>query len=649
MEATERQMRRWLRDLSAYFIRLPADEIDAGIEAGLREIVEFLDVDRSTLFEFAGDESVLLATHSWAGDGVRPFPRGPFGKLIPWYHNELVSGRTVVLEKLPDDLPPEATAEREYVASEGMRSNLTIPILVGDRATCALAIGAFRRERVWPDKIVDMLRLAGEVLAAALHRSRASREIEQAQVLARDFFDSLDSMAAVVDGDGTIIGVNRAWREGESCGVLMGSQPIGTDYLGTCEMAALGGDTDAARALSGIRSVLARDAPRFLMEYRCTTDDGESWYLLRVLSRSGDQGAVLMHVDITERVRNSARLQQSLEENETLRKLVEEEKLYLQEEIKSEHDFESIVGSSAELRGCLLRVERVAPTDATVLILGETGTGKELLAHAIHERSRRSSRALVKVNCAALPPSLIESELFGHEKGAFTGAVAAKKGRFELANNGTIFLDEIGDLSLELQAKLLRVLQSGEYERVGSSVTRKVDVRVIAATHRDLPALVAEDEFRADLFHRLNAFPIDVPPLRDREEDIPLLVWHFLERCEREWGRKILKVSARVMEALRAYPWPGNVRELKNVIERAVILSPSTELFLDPGSLGPGIEMATTANEDNLDAVQRMHIRRVLEECRWRINGPDNAAERLGLHPNTLRHRLKKLGIARPD
>jgi formate hydrogenlyase transcriptional activator len=649
MEATERQMRRWLRDLSAYFIRLPADEIDAGIEAGLREIVEFLDVDRSTLFEFAGDESVLLATHSWAGDGVRPFPRGPFGKLIPWYHNELVSGRTVVLEKLPDDLPPEATAEREYVASEGMRSNLTIPILVGDRATCALAIGAFRRERVWPDKIVDMLRLAGEVLAAALHRSRASREIEQAQVLARDFFDSFDSMAAVVDGDGTIIGVNRAWREGESCGVLMGSQPIGTDYLGTCEMAALGGDTDAARALSGIRSVLARDAPRFLMEYRCTTDDGESWYLLRVLSRSGDQGAVLMHVDITERVRNSARLQQSLEENETLRKLVEEEKLYLQEEIKSEHDFESIVGSSAELRGCLLRVERVAPTDATVLILGETGTGKELLAHAIHERSRRSSRALVKVNCAALPPSLIESELFGHEKGAFTGAVAAKKGRFELANNGTIFLDEIGDLSLELQAKLLRVLQSGEYERVGSSVTRKVDVRVIAATHRDLPGLVAEDEFRADLYHRLNAFPIHVPPLRDRRDDIPLLVWHFLERCEREWGHRIRKVSGPVMEALRSYSWPGNVRELKNVIERAVILSPEDELFLDKGSLGLPDKERTAPLEDNLDAVQRAHIRRVLEDCQWRINGPDNAAERLGLHPNTLRHRLKKLEIVRPN
>ncbi len=334
---------------------------------------------------------------------------------------------------------------------------------------------------------------------------------------------------------------------------------------------------------------------------------------------------------------------------EALRKLVEEEKLYLQEEIKSDHDFENIVGSSADLRSSLSRVERVARTDATVLILGETGTGKELLAHAIHERSQRSSRALIKVNCAALPSSLIESELFGHERGAFTGAVAAKKGRFELADNSTIFLDEIGDLSKELQAKLLRVLQSGEYERVGSSATRTVDARVIAATHRDLPGLVAEDEFRADLYHRLNAFPIHVPPLRDRRDDIPLLVWHFLERCEREWGHRIRKVSGPVMEALRSYSWPGNVRELKNVIERAVILSPEDELFLDKGSLGLPDKERTAPLEDNLDAVQRAHIRRVLEDCQWRINGPDNAAERLGLHPNTLRHRLKKLEIVRPN
>ena len=649
MGTTAQQLQSWLRGLSNHFIRLPAEEIDAGIAAGLREIIDFLDVDRSTLFEFTGEKPLLTATHSSAREGVEPFQPGQFVDILPWYHNELVEGRTVILERIPGDLPAAATAERVYAGQAGIRSNLSIPIMVGDRPTCALAVGSFRESRTWPKEVVDRLRIAGEILAAALHRSRAAHEIEQAQFLARDFFDSLDSMAAVLDREGTIVGINRAWRDGESSGVLPGNLAVGTDYLEVCETAALDGDRDAAQALSGIRSVLAGEAPTFLMEYRCSNGDNDIWYLLRVLSRSKGEGAVLMHVDITSRVRSAAQLQQSLDENDALRKLVEEEKLYLQEEIKSDHDFENIIGGSADLRNSLSRVERVAGTDATVLILGETGTGKELLAHAVHERSERSNRALIKVNCAALPPTLIESELFGHEKGAFTGAVAKKRGRFELADGGTIFLDEIGDLDLQLQAKLLRVLQSGEYERVGSARTRTVDVRVIAATHRDLPALVASEEFRTDLFHRLNAFPIDVPPLRDRGEDIPLLVWHFIERCEREWGHNITKVSSPVMEALRAYSWPGNVRELKNVIERAVILSPADELLLDPGSLGPTRVESTVAGQDNLDAIQRVHIRRVLDDCDWRINGPDNAAERLGIHPNTLRHRLKKLGIERPN
>jgi len=305
--------------------------------------------------------------------------------------------------------------------------------------------------------------------------------------------------------------------------------------------------------------------------------------------------------------------------------------------------------STAEpLRSTLSRVERVAPTRASVLLLGETGTGKELLAHAIHERSPRFSRALIKVNCASLPGSLIESELFGHTKGAFTGAIKAKKGRFALADGGTLFLDEIGDLDLDLQAKLLRVLQSGEFEPVGSAETFAVDVRIIAATHRDLAALVRDAHFREDLYHRLNAVPVSVPPLRERREDIPLLVWHFLSKCEQEWGRRLDRVSSEVMEELRSYDWPGNVRELKNVIERAVILSPNNELRLDPGSVGPVPRGSVGQGDDRLDSVQRTHIRRVLDDCGWRINGRGNAAERLGLHPNTLRHRMKKLGIERP-
>ena len=509
-DKTNRRLQQWLRGLSARFIRLPASEIEAVIEAALGEIIEFLEVDRSTLFEFSSDGETLTATFSCAKEGLDPFPKGTFRAELPWYYEKLSQGETLALNTLPDDLPPEASVEREYCLRVGLRSNLTIPVFVGGRPICALAIGTFGPAFPWRDVVVDRLRLAAEILAAALDRSRREQEIE------------------------------------------------------------------------------------------------------------------------------------------ALRAVIEEEKLYLQEEIKADHDFENIVGSSAALRAALSRVERVAATGAAVLLLGETGTGKELLAHALHERSPRSSRALIKVNCAALPSSLIESELFGHTRGAFSGAIRAKKGRFALADRGTLFLDEIGDLDLGLQAKLLRVLQSGEFEPVGSEQTLRVDVRIIAATHRDLPGLVAGGHFREDLYHRLNAVPIVVPPLRERREDIPLLVWHFLARCEQEWGRRVDKVASPVMKELRSYSWPGNVRELKNVIERAVILSPHDHLQLDPGSLGPAAQSTTVRRDDALDTIQRAHIRRVLDECGWRINGPDNAAERLRIHPNTLRHRMKKLGIERP-
>jgi transcriptional regulator with GAF, ATPase, and Fis domain len=292
----------------------------------------------------------------------------------------------------------------------------------------------------------------------------------------------------------------------------------------------------------------------------------------------------------------------------------------------------------------------VAPTDVAVLLLGETGTGKELLARALHERSPRSARPFLRVNCAAIPASLIESELFGHEKGAFTGAMAARAGRFEAAHGGSIFLDEIGELGVDVQAKLLRVLQDGTFERVGSSRTLRSDTRVIAATNRDLERAMAEGRFREDLYYRLNVFPIRLPPLRDRREDIPLLVWSMINRRQRALGRRISDVPRRAMQALTAYDWPGNVRELENVIERALVLSRGATLQVeDPGGT------ATTATgapapftPRRLDAVERDHILAVLERCGWRVNGTGNAAEVLGLHPNTLRFRMKKLGISRP-
>jgi formate hydrogenlyase transcriptional activator len=347
-----------------------------------------------------------------------------------------------------------------------------------------------------------------------------------------------------------------------------------------------------------------------------------------------------------QRNRQEAALRASLAEIERLNRQLTAENVCLKEDIQTFHDFEEIVGESQVMRGALERLCQVAPLNCSVLLQGETGTGKELFARALHERSRRRSRALVRVNCAALPPTLVESELFGHEKGAFTGAVSMRQGRFELADGGTIFLDEIGDLPYEMQGKLLRVLQEGEFERVGSSRTRRVDVRVVAATHHNLEEAAAEGHFRPDLYYRLSVFPIVVPALRDRREDIPSLMWFFIQRHQRELGRRIAKVPQHVLDQLMDHDWPGNVRELDNVVERAMIRSTDGTLQLD-GAIGdkPRERLAASGT---LDDMQRSHIESILRQCGWRINGIGNAAERLGMHPNTLRFRMKKLGILSP-
>jgi transcriptional regulator with GAF, ATPase, and Fis domain len=303
-----------------------------------------------------------------------------------------------------------------------------------------------------------------------------------------------------------------------------------------------------------------------------------------------------------------------------------------------------IIGSSQAIRVALERLNQVAPLDITVLLCGETGTGKELFARAVHDRSRRRHKPFIRVNCSALPPTLIESELFGHERGAFTGATSMRQGRFELADGGTLFLDEIGDLAPELQAKMLRALQEGEFERVGSSKLRSVDVRVVAATHVDLEHAVADGRFRADLYYRLNVFQITLPPLRARRGDIPDLVWALIKHHQHNLARHITTVPDDVMDALVRYDWPGNVRELENVIERALIRSTGDALRLDY----PLRATSSTTTDETLDAVQRQYIEKVLRECGGRINGAGNAAVRLGLHPNTLRFRIKKLGVVVP-
>ena len=367
-----------------------------------------------------------------------------------------------------------------------------------------------------------------------------------------------------------------------------------------------------------------------------------------IYNEDGDlDGAVVTFNDITERKLQQAALEKALEEVRTLKNRLQEENLYLQQEIKVNHNFEEIIGNSDKLSKTLHRIEQVADTDATVLLLGETGVGKELFARAIHHLSRRKLRPIIKVNCAALPANLIESELFGHERGAFTGATERRIGRFELADGGSLFLDEVGEVPIELQAKLLRVLQEGEFERLGGNRLIKVDVRIIAATNRNLTKAVRAGDFREDLYYRLNVFPVEVPPLRERKGDIPQLVRHFVNKSSKKMGKPIESIPDHVQEALSKYNWPGNIRELENIIDRGVILAINGVLRIEEA-----LDMQEPMNVHSvqirtLESVERDHITGVLEQTNWRIEGNSGAAIILDLHPNTLRSRMKKMGISR--
>jgi formate hydrogenlyase transcriptional activator len=343
----------------------------------------------------------------------------------------------------------------------------------------------------------------------------------------------------------------------------------------------------------------------------------------------------------------------AFQEIEALKDKLAKEKAYLEEEVRTEHEFGDIIGESPALLSVLKKVATVAPTDSTVLVYGETGTGKELIARAVHDLSPRKGRTFVKLNCAAIPTGLLESELFGHEKGAFTGAISQKLGRFELANQGTLFLDEVGDIPLELQPKLLRVLQEQEFERLGGTRTIRVNVRLVAATNRELGQMAADSRFRNDLYYRLNVFPLLLPPLRERPDDIPSLVRHFTQRFARRMGRRIETISTAVMDALVRYPWPGNVRELQNVIERAVILSPGSTLMVSLADLQVTPAQTATAAPVTTAPVklieaEREHILSALTSTRWVVGGPQGAAARLGMKRSTLHWKMKKLGICPP-
>jgi formate hydrogenlyase transcriptional activator len=511
--ADPRAFERLVTDISTRFVNAAPANVDAEITSALRSLVEFLRVDRSTLFQLSADGRNLEQTHHWVVEGCQPMPPVIAQAVLPYCVGKVLAGQLLSFSN-PGELPSEADVDRAFLEKHGPRSNLSLPLVAGGSVLGALAFGMLRHERQWPDVLKERLSVVAHVFANALARKRSDLELQHA------------------------------------------------------------------------------------------------------------------YAEVT-----------------ALKERLELDNQYLREELAIDAGNETIVAQSAVMKTVLREIRRVAVTDSTVLLYGETGAGKELLAEAVHRGSKRKDRLLVRVNCAALPGPLIESELFGREKGAYTGALSRESGRFGVADGGTLFLDEISELPLESQAKLLRVLESGTFERLGSSRTVKVDVRLVAASNRDLGQAVREHRFREDLFFRLQVFPVRIPPLRERREDIPPLVWAFTKEFGRQLGKVIEHVPRRSMELLQNYAWPGNVRELRNVIERSMILTDGPTLHVvlpDRLEGGPVLEPART-----LEEVERRHILDVLGQTGWRVSGSNGAARILAVKPTTLEYRMKKLGIGR--
>jgi PAS domain S-box-containing protein len=592
----------------------------------VRHLAAAIDVHYAFVAEFAEVNTRARTLAYWARDRLQDnveweLAGTPCADVV---RGSLCHHPTGVQDKFPRD---------HGLATLGIDSYLGVPLL-DSRGTVLGHLAAFD-DRPMPaqPRLVATFRIFAARAAAELERLRAEKLLAESKERYRDLYEEAPIAYVHEDLESRFISANRAALR------ILGLKP--DEVAGTLGRSFVADTPDAQRRVREAFESVRRgtDTGGVVLELRRKDNGRPVWVQWWSKPEPGGKYTRTMMVDITDRV---------LLEQEQAR--LQAQNLYLQEEIKAVHNFEEIIGRSPALTAVLDKVCRVAPTDASVLISGETGTGKELIARAIHSASKRKDKPLIKVNCAALPTGLVESELFGHEKGAFTGAIAKRVGRFELAQGGTIFLDEIGDLPAEAQAKLLRVLQEHEFDRVGGGVPITVDVRVIAATNRDLLKAVGEKTFREDLYYRLSVFPLHLPPLRERPRDVPLLVHFLLNKFAARLGKRIDGVSPATMQRLLAYPWPGNVRELENLLERACILANQPTLEIDTDVLPGAREPATGPAEvplAKLETVERNHILAVLLQTNWVVSGPRGAAQVLGIQPNTLRSRLKKLGISR--
>lgn len=664
--------------ISTRFVGLPAGRVDEQIEDSLQLVGEYLGMDRIAVLQFSGDLKKLNLTHGYAADVEHRPPQFLVSDKLPWFSESLRQGETLRISSV-DDLPEEAVAEREYVKGQGFKSFLTLPMKVGGSTIGAISYSDMKHERAWSTDLFRQLRTVTEVIASALDRMRTERALVRSlrleklvSGLSAEFVNlaAADVERRIRSGLKQVVestGVDRStlWLFTDDNSVLStayswaaeGVRSIGkvaiTEGFPWVAATLSQGKTVAFASVEDLPEEAVKDRESLAkMELKSSvvvpiSVEGSHDYCISVgcdrKERNWPDELVTQLRVVGEILVNALLRKKSEEKVRNLVEQLKEENVYLREETVRSQESNGMLGDSPPFRGALRQAAQVASTDTTVLITGETGVGKELLARAIHAQSGRSGRPMVTVNCSALPPTLVEAELFGREKGAYTGSMTKQKGRFEIADGSTLFLDEVGDLPPEVQPKILRAIQEGVIERLGSPREIKVDVRLITATNRDLNQMVADGRLRQDLFYRLNVFPIHVPPLRERREDIPQLVWHFVRKYAGRMGKQIDHISEEALKALSLLPWPGNIRELSNVVEHAVITSSGRTLQVkaSPVPRVPG------DHDRKLETLERRHIIEVLKECGWKISGPGGAAGILGLKSTTLRSRMEKLAIKR--
>jgi len=675
--------------IASQLAQIGKKQLDDAINTTLEALGRFLKTERAFLAQFTHDGKSLYHRSIWAAESIEVpsnLFKMDFAEDSPWLAQQLRLGKVINTGPGLTDLPDESGNLRQSLELGGITSGVVVPIRVENKSIGMIGLDTVGQPREYPPPIVERLKILADMLGTTLQRIEAD-EINHELLEFEDLISKLSATFIHIEASEIDRNIERGlgliveFLELEF-GNLIQSLPDQDIFTITHAFSKEGEKPSpsifkAAHFPWFAKKLLSRESfcfsnPRDLPKEA----QAEKEYFIQAGIISGlvfpleaagiDPGAISLmsskreHVwpekliqqyKIIVEVFSNALLRKQADDNITkafteikqLKDRLEKENVYLREEIELKHQHDEIIGKSKPVMAMLNSAEQVAETDSTVLILGETGTGKELLANAIHRFSRRKGRTMIKVNCAALPATLIESELFGREKGAYTGSLSRQIGRFEIADGSTLFLDEIGELPFEVQAKLLRVLQEGQFERLGSPQTLSTDARIIASTNRDLAKSVAEGNFREDLYYRLNVFPVTVPPLRERSEDIPLLVWNFVKELESSMGKTIHQIPKKDLAALQQYTWPGNIRELKNVVENAMIVAKEKTLRIAP----PTRLDVKVKNPLKLEDVERKHIGDVLKRTSWRVSGHNGAAELLGLKPTTLESRMKKLGIVR--